>query len=128
MFVYSKPHVHLQFCLYSPPCWSRALFPRQLLKINQRKVFFLFTDTWYTRSKISVKFVNTVNQLNLTAVKLSFLTTQTYLAQENWTFGKILFFLNNLNCLLRWSSIDLPGLHISMIWANAIICIIWAGI
>ncbi len=33
----------------------------------------------------------TVNQLNLTAVKFSFLTTQTYLAQENLAFGKILF-------------------------------------
>ncbi len=30
--------------------------------------------------------------------------------------------------LLRWSSIDLPGLQISMIWANAIIYMIWAGI
>ncbi len=29
---------------------------------------------------------------------------------------------------LRWSAIDLPGLQISMIWANAIICMIWAGI
>ncbi len=29
---------------------------------------------------------------------------------------------------LRWSSIDLSGLQISMIWANAIICMIWAGI
>ncbi len=33
----------------------------------------------------------TVNQLSLTAVKFSFLTTQTYLAQENLAFGKILF-------------------------------------
>ena len=29
---------------------------------------------------------------------------------------------------LRWSSMDLPGLQISMIWANAIICMICAGI
>ncbi len=28
---------------------------------------------------------------------------------------------------LRWSSMDLPGLQISMIWANAIICMICAG-
>ena len=34
----------------------------------------------------------TVNQLNLTAVKFSFLKTKTYLTQENLTFGKTLFF------------------------------------
>ncbi len=26
---------------------------------------------------------------------------------------------------LRWSSRDLPGLQISIIWVNAIICMIW---
>ncbi len=41
----------------------------------------------------------TVNQLNLTAVKFSLLTTQTYLAQENLAFRKILK-KKNLNCLL----------------------------
>ncbi len=41
------------------------------------------------------------NQLNLTAVKFIFLKTQTYLAQENLAFGKILFKKNNLNCLLK---------------------------
>ncbi len=32
------------------------------------------------------------------------------------------------NYHLRWSSRDLPGLQISMIWVNVIVCMIWAGI
>ena len=43
----------------------------------------------------------TVNQLNLTAVKFSFLTNQTYLGQENLAFGKMLFKKNNVNCLIN---------------------------
>ncbi len=34
---------------------------------------------------------DTVNQFNLTAVKFSFLKTQTYLAQENLAFEKTIF-------------------------------------
>ncbi len=48
----------------------------------------------------------TVNQLNLTAVKFSFLKTQTYLAQENLAFGKIIF----LKCGLLKMLFSLPFL------------------
>ncbi len=42
--------------------------------------FSLPSPDWITQC------INTVNRLNLTAVKIRFLKTQTYLAQENLAF------------------------------------------
>ncbi len=53
-------------------------------------------------------------------------TVNPFILKFKWIIIDILQINNTIS--LRWSSIDLPGLQISMIWANAIICMIWAGI
>ena len=72
---------------WRPFLTRKNIFPWCISVWNRNFLLYLKWHWWYSANKIFIGQI-TVNQLNLTAVKISYLKTQAYLAQENLAFWK----------------------------------------